>query len=139
MPQQDSLHHAAKRALEKDGWTVTHDPLTIRLEDVKFYVDLAAEKEKVEDSGAVEKVAIEVKVFGGLSFLNEFEKAVGQYAIYRQFLEELFPTRQLFLAVSIKVYNNSFGLPSIKAIVDRQQIKLLVFNPETEEIVRWIS
>lgn len=138
MAKQDSLHNAAKRALEKDGWTVTHKPLTIRLEDVKFYVDIAAEKERTEN-GAVEKVAIEVKVFGGLSFLNEFEKAVGQYLIYQQFLEDLFPTRKLFLAVPQTVYENSFSLPSIKAIVARQQIKILVFNPETEEITQWIN
>jgi hypothetical protein len=139
MPQQDSLHNAAKHALERDGWTVTHEPLTLRLEDVKFYVDLAAEKETTGSDGGKSKVAIEVKVFGGLSFLNEFEKAVGQYSIYRQFLEELFPERQLFLAVPHKVYENSFSLPSISAVVARQQIKVLVFNAETEEIVQWIS
>jgi hypothetical protein len=44
MPQKDSFHDSVRNALEKDGWTVTHDPFTIRLEDVKFYVDLAAEK-----------------------------------------------------------------------------------------------
>jgi len=44
MPQKDSHHDLVRNALEKDGWTVTHDPFTIRLEDVKFYVDLAAEK-----------------------------------------------------------------------------------------------
>jgi hypothetical protein len=137
MPQQDSLHYVVKHALEKDGWIVTHEPLTIRLEDVKFYVDLAAEKEMGENNH-IEKVAIEVKVFGGLSFLNEFEKAVEQYAIYRQFLEELFPARQLFLAVSLKVYESSFALPTIQAIVARQQMRLLVFNRETEEIVQWI-
>ena len=45
MPQQDAYHEQVIKALEKDGWTITHDPLTIRLEDVKFYVDLAAEKD----------------------------------------------------------------------------------------------
>ncbi len=74
MPQKDSYHDSVRNALEKDGWIVTHDPLTLRLEDVKFYVDIAAEK-VVEPA---KKVAIEIKVFGGLSFLNEFEKAVGQ-------------------------------------------------------------
>jgi len=76
MPQQDAYHKQVRNALEKDGWTITHDPLTIRLEDVKFYVDLAAEK-TIENEGETRKVAIEIKVFGGLSFLNGFEKAVG--------------------------------------------------------------
>ena len=138
MPQLDAYHDSVRHALEKDGWTVTHDPFTIRLEDVKFYVDLAAEK-IIEADGETRKVAIEIKVFGGLSFLNEFEKAVGQYLIYRQFLDELFPERTLFLAVSDAVFEESFGLPSIRAIVAKQDIKLLVFKPATEELVEWIK
>lgn len=138
MPRQDAYHKQVRTALEKDGWTVTHDPFTIRLEDVKFYVDLAAEK-IIEGDGETRKVAIEVKVFGGLSFLNEFEKAVGQYLIYHQFLGDLFPERILFLAVSTDVFEESFALPSIQAVVARQEIKLLVFNPETEEIIKWIE
>lgn len=138
MPQKDSFHDSVRSALEKDGWTVTHDPFTIRLEDVKFYVDLAAEK-IIETGGEKRKVAVEIKVFGGLSFLNEFEKAVGQYLIYKQFLGELFPERILFLAVSNDVFEESFALPSIRAVVAKQEIKLLVFNPELEEIIKWIE
>ena len=138
MPQTDAYHDSVRNALEKNGWTVTHDPFTIRLEDVKFYVDLAAEK-VIETNEETRKVAIEIKVFGGLSFLNEFEKAVGQYLIYRQFLDELFPERILFLAVSAAVFEESFSLPSIQAVVVRQEIKLLVFNHETEEITKWIE
>jgi len=138
MPQKDSHHDLVRNALEKDGWTVTHDPFTIRLEDVKFYVDLAAEK-TIETDGETRKIAIEIKVFGGLSFLNEFEKAVGQYLIYKQFLGDLFPERILFLAVSIDVFEESFSLPSIQAVVTKQEIKLLIFNPETEEITKWIE
>jgi len=138
MPQKDFHHDSVRKALEKDGWTITHDPLTIRLEDVKFYVDLAAEK-MFESETQVRKTAIEIKVFGGISFLNEFEKAVGQYLIYKQFLSDLFPERNLFLAVSSNVYENSFTLPSIRAVVTRQMIKVLIFNPETEEIIKWIE
>ncbi len=105
---------------------------------MKFYVDLAAEK-TIKKEGEARKVAIEIKVFGGLSFLNEFEKAVGQYLIYKQFLGELFPERILFLAVSSDVFEESFALPSIKAVVAKQEIKLLVFNPELEEIIKWIE
>ncbi len=138
MPQQDAYHKHVRNPVEKVGWTITHDPLTIRLEDVKFYVDLAAEK-TIESEGEARKVAIEIKVFGGLSFLNDFEKSVGQYLIYKQFLGDLFPERILFLAVSTDVFEESFSLPSIQAVVARQEIKLLVFNPETEEITKWIE
>lgn len=131
MPRQDAHHKAVKAALLKDGWTITHDPFIIRLEDVKFYVDLAAEKD--------DKIAIEIKVFGGLSFLNEFEKAVGQYLIYEQFLTELFPERRLYLAVSIEIYEEFFTLPSIQAVVERRAVKLLIFEPRKEEVIEWIE
>lgn len=121
--------------MEKDGWKITHDPLTLRLEDVKFYVDLGAEK-LIEQT---EKIAVEIKVFGGLSFLNEFEKAVGQYLIYEQFLLELFPERVLFLAVSHDIFEASFSLPSIKAVVSKRGIKILVFDAVKEEIIKWIE
>ena len=32
MPQYDAHHETVKRALEKDGWTITDDPFTIHLE-----------------------------------------------------------------------------------------------------------
>ena len=96
-------------------------------------------KKTLETDGETRKVAIEIKVFGSLSFLNELEKAVGQYLIYKQFLSELFPERILFLAVAEDVFGESFTLPSINAVVAKQEIKLLVFNPELEEIIKWIE
>jgi hypothetical protein len=54
-------------------------------------------------------------------------------------LNDLFPERILFLAVSTNVFDESFSLPSIQAVVAKQEIKLLVFNPETEEITKWIE
>ena len=138
MPQYDLHHNTVKNALVKDGWTVTHDPFTIKLDDLKLYVDLAAEK-AVSMADTQQTIAVEIKVFGGLSFITEFEKAVGQYRIYRQFLEDLFPERQLYLAVALSAFEGAFQLPSIKAIVRKQEIRLLIFNAETEEIVQWIE
>ncbi|MGI2906926.1 element excision factor XisH family protein [Tolypothrix sp. VBCCA 56010] len=41
---KDIFHQQVKTALIKDGWIVTHDPLTIRIsEAVKLQIDLAAE------------------------------------------------------------------------------------------------
>jgi len=42
---KDSFHQQFKTALIKDRWTITHDPLTIRIsEAVKLQIDLAAEQ-----------------------------------------------------------------------------------------------
>lgn len=138
MPQYDLHHNAVKNALSKDGWTITHDPFTIKLDDLKLYVDLAAEK-AISPNDPLHTIAIEIKVFGGLSFISEFEKAVGQYRIYDQFLEELFPDRKLYLAVALSAFEESFQLSSIQAIVRKQEIRLMIFNAETEEIVQWIE
>jgi hypothetical protein len=32
-----------KRALIKDGWTITHDPLHVDFGEVEFFIDLGAE------------------------------------------------------------------------------------------------
>ena len=44
MPASDAIHGAVKNALVKDGWTITHDPYTVRFGGVRVHADLAAEK-----------------------------------------------------------------------------------------------
>jgi hypothetical protein len=92
----------------------------------------AAEKQK-------QKIVIEIKVFGSLSLITELEKTVGQYNIYRLFLKEIAPERVLFLAIAQDVYQDFFQRMAIKKIISDQQIKLLIFDPEREEIKQWIS
>ena len=36
MPAKDFLHDAVRTALEKDGWTITDDPLTFKAEGIRF-------------------------------------------------------------------------------------------------------
>ena len=45
MPRRDFYHNAFKEALVKDGWTITHDPLTL-LSKIEggLQTDLGAEK-----------------------------------------------------------------------------------------------
>lgn len=44
MPARDLVHNAVKSALQKDGWTITHDPLSIDLTDGQLQIDLGAER-----------------------------------------------------------------------------------------------
>ncbi len=44
MPRLDAYHETVKRALVNDGWTITHDPLTIKYKRLRWYADLGAEK-----------------------------------------------------------------------------------------------
>ena len=40
MPALDTDHESVKRALVKDGWTITHDPYTIEAGEDKVYANL---------------------------------------------------------------------------------------------------
>ncbi len=44
MPAKDVFHQTVRHALEKDGWTITHDHLLLRYELGNLYIDLGAEK-----------------------------------------------------------------------------------------------
>lgn len=67
---KDLYHEVVKEALIKDGWTITHDPYKIKLSRTKLNVDLGAEKLLVAEKEN-SKIAIEIKTFGGDSFINE--------------------------------------------------------------------
>jgi hypothetical protein len=69
--------------LEKDGWTITHDPLTITLEDTSdnLFVDLGAER-LIAAEKASRKIAVEVKSFVSGSKMTDLENALGQYTLY---------------------------------------------------------
>ena len=45
MSAKDRFHQVVKAALEKEGWIITHDPLTLRVDDrTDLHIDLGAEK-----------------------------------------------------------------------------------------------
>ena len=82
MPAKDIYHDTVRRALEKDGWTITDENLRLPWGGTDAYVDIAAEKIFVAEKEG-RKIAVEVKSFIGKSNLTELEKAVGQFVIYR--------------------------------------------------------
>lgn len=122
----------------KDGWTITDDPFTIDFEDATLFADLAAER-TIAAQKDNEKIAIEIKMFGSKSAYDDLEKAFGQYQVYRSFLRQIEPSRKIFLAVSLEKKEKIFSRESVKFLVGDLQIKLVIFNPETEEIVEWIK
>ena len=44
MSAKDIYHDAFVRALQKDGWTIMHDPLTISVEGTNLLIDVGAER-----------------------------------------------------------------------------------------------
>ena len=65
MPAKDIYHNTVRTALEKDGWTITNDLLTLEIGDRSLFVDLGAEKILAAEKQG-RKIAVEVKSF--LSF-----------------------------------------------------------------------
>jgi hypothetical protein len=64
---RDLYHFNVREALEKDGWTITNDPLALKVADIQGEIDLGAEKLLTAERGG-ERIAIrlyEQKVFWG--------------------------------------------------------------------------
>ncbi|MBK8655660.1 MAG: XisH family protein [Haliscomenobacter sp.] len=135
MPARDFYHDVVRHALEQDGWTITHDPYFMRIGKRKGYIDLGAEIVGAEREG--EKIAVEIKSFVGLSDLDAFEEAMGQFLLYKPALTKKEPDRILFLAIPngffVKFFEDSFFLE----IIDLYEIPLLIFNEKESKIIRW--
>ncbi len=136
---KDVFHQQVKNALIKDGWNITHDPLTIRIsEAVKLQIDLAAETTIAAERDS-EKIAVEIKSFVGDSDISAFHTALGQYLNYCQALEEQEPDRIVYLAIPSETYQDFFQLPFIQRALRRYQVQLIIYDPKLEEIKQWIN
>jgi hypothetical protein len=138
MSARDIFHHAVRRGLEKDQWTITSDPLELEWDEVKVKIDLAAERLIAADRGE-EKIAVEIKSFIGTSPISDFHTALGQFLNYRIMLEINEPDRQLYLAVPQETYKIFFQSQFAKLAIERYQLKLIVYNPVEEAIVKWTN
>jgi len=138
MSRRDDLHFPLRRTLEKDGWIITSDPLILVLGQTLLKADLGAEKLfTAEKEGR--KIAIEIKDFDASSVISELEKTMGQLQLYQWALEEQEPERQLFLAISQAVYISQFQRPIFQIAIQRNKINLLIYAPDQEVIVKWIT
>jgi hypothetical protein len=61
---KDIFHDKVKAALIKDGWHITHDPLTVKLTKRNIFIDLGAEKVIAAERHG-QKIAVEIKSFLG--------------------------------------------------------------------------
>jgi XisH protein len=138
MPARDIFHDAVKAALQKDGWIVTHDPLTVDLTDGQLQIDLGAER-LIAAYKDKQRIAVEIKSFIAPSAISEFHTALGQYLNYRVALKMKEPERMLYLGVSLEIYESFFGRQLPQLSLQEYQIKIVVFDPENEVIVKWIS
>jgi hypothetical protein len=136
MSAKDIFHDAVKIGLQKEKWVITDDPLRLQQGGVDLYVDLGAEKFiGAEKEG--EKIAVEIKSFTAPSNISEFHTAIGQFMNYRVALEEQKSDRVLYLAVPLTTYETFFNLQFIQVVIQRYQIKLIIYDPLNEVIALW--
>lgn len=138
MSAKDVYHDCVKNALMKDHWTITHDPFKVEIGKKDLYIDLGANK-LIGAIKAERKIAVEIKSFLGRSDVDDLEKALGQYILYFDILEEIEPERMLYLAIKESIFEDLFCEPIGKLLLKKQRLKLIIFNPKQEAIIKWIS
>jgi hypothetical protein len=137
MSALDKLHNNVRNALIKDGWTITNDPLTLKYENRSVYVDLGAERNVLGAVRGTEKIAVEIKTFGGPSDVRDLQEALGQYLLYQNLLREIEPDRIVFLAVPKAAWFGIFKEAIGQLILDREIPYAFAFDPILEEIIEW--
>ena len=93
---------------------------------------IAAQKENM-------KILVEIKSFLAESIPNEFHTALGQYLDYELGLEEIEPDRVIFLAIPDKVYQKIQKIPILLKALNRYDVKVIIFDPNLEEIKQWLQ
>ncbi|NEO78624.1 XisH family protein [Moorena sp. SIO4G3] len=138
MPAKDIYHDTVKNALIKDGWTITNDPLSLKIGKKDIYIDLAAEKLLVAEKQG-QKIAVEVKSFVGSSEIEDLKNALGQYILYDKILKRQLSERLLYLAIRSAIFNRLFTKEIGQILLEDNTLKIIVFDPEEEVIVKWIN
>jgi len=138
MPAKDIFHDCVKTALIKDGWEITHDPLSLRIGKKDLFIDLGAEKLLAAEKNN-QRIAVEIKSFISASGMRDLENAIGQYIVYQNVLSVTSPERLLYLAIRESVFVNLFQDELGKLLLERQALKILTFDPELEAVTQWIG
>lgn len=138
MSRRDIIHPAVVNALTKDGWTITDDPFYIEFEELTLAVDIGAERTFAARRGE-EKIAVEVKSFVKRSPVQDLKDALGQFLLYRGYLNTIEPDRTLYIALPERVYDEFFTQKAVEFAVDLYKVPLIVVNLVSEEIAAWIK
>ena len=72
-------------------------------------------------------------MFNAPSLYTEFERALGQYILYRTLMAVVYPNHELFLGVPEDIQADFFKREAVRLTLTAQRINVLVFNPEQEE------
>lgn len=140
MSAKDIYHDACVRALQKDGWNITHDPLRVPIDATTLLIDVGAEQMVTADRDG-ERIAVEIKSFVSLSAVQDLKEAAGQFCLYELALQTSAEHRDrtLYLAVRQEMYQRVFVKGIGRLFMEAHKLRLIVFDPDTEEIRQWIN
>ena len=138
MAAKDIYHDIVKEALIKDKWNVNYDPYILEADGTDYNVDLGAEKLVAATKGK-RKILLEIKSFIQQSKTYEMHQALGQFQTYFLALQDQEPDRDLFLAVPKTEYETFFQKPFIQKLISYYKVKIVVFDPITITIEKWIE
>src|SRR5271157_602209 len=136
---QNIYHDAVVRALIAEGWTITHDPLTLSYGGKDLFVDLGAERVTLAAEKPGQRIAVEIQSFLSPSPVRDLQEAVGQYEISKAILAETEPERLLFLAAPLRIYENLLSESFGQLIISRLQLRLLIFDETQQKSLQWIN
>jgi hypothetical protein len=136
MAAKDLYHPNVRAALTVAGWTITDDPFRLRWGKKDYFVDLGAE-ELIAAERPGRRIAVEIKSFLGPSLVDDMEKALGQYLVYRSILRRRQADRELFLAIPLNIAK-LFDEPLGQLLMEDYDLRVIVFHPKKQEIVRWL-
>ena len=134
MPAKDRYHDVVVRALQKDGWTIIAEQIAVSIPARRLWIDIRAQKEA---QNAL--ILVEVKGFETLaSAVAYLADAIGQCVLYQAILEYVGITDPLYMAVPAAAFAGILGEEIGRQAIRKAQIRVIVFDAEQEEIVRWI-
>ena len=139
MPAKDLYHNSFVRALQKDGWNITEDPLIVPFGRKDVLIDLGAERMLAAERNG-ERIAVEIKSFLSKSVVQDLKEALGQFILYSDALIDspFDADRTLYLAVRQQTYEAVFAEEAGQRLLARGRARLIVFDADEEEILRWI-
>jgi hypothetical protein len=114
-----------------------YDPFFIRLGKRKGYIDLGAEILGAERG--LDKIAVEIKSFSGVSDVDEFEDALGQFLLYKLALTKKKPERILYLTMPRDFYNDLFDDAFFLEVLKIYQVHVIIYDYKNILIEQWIN
>lgn len=138
-PAKDLYHDIVVDALKAEGWAITHDPLFLGYGGRTLYVDLGVVNETLAAEKNGVRLAVEIKSFVRPSPVEDLQEALGAYAMYRAVLADTDATCKLYMAVPLRAWQGIFAEPLGQLMLEKEQLRVIVYDLKTRSIVKWIN